>query len=333
MKNKFIFIIIVTVLVVSIFVNFRYNKSLQNQTILLYEFNNFTLDMPIEIIEKMDDDFPNTTVTTIPISMMKSRYYLKNKRDKEAISLLKKSINQNPFLGISEFELAKYYFRKGDLDSAYYYSKSAFHKLPRNNYHSKIYFSTLTKLGKEKELDSVFNQVKMQLDFEQWKDYIYGKLELNDDNRDELKKLIVEADHFVEDRDQYNTLKVLVNIGFQSLGNLQSLILKAETLFDQNKFIESAVVYDQISKIDPSIYTHMENAAIAYLKAGKNSIAEDLFNYILKNYFNRKNSKTEFYLGLLYIDSGKKSEGCKYIEIAQKNNFAGAKLVKNKFCN
>ena len=77
MKNKLFFSLALLILIASVIINYKFNLSLREQTVLVLEFNNSgSLNAPIEMVSDFQDDFPNLTVTGIPISMFKSRYFL-----------------------------------------------------------------------------------------------------------------------------------------------------------------------------------------------------------------------------------------------------------------
>ena len=332
MKKNLLFLIIILIITASIKINYVFNNSLKEQLIIVLEFNNSgSLDYPFDKVKDFNHTFPNITVTTLPISFMKARYYLKAEKFDEALDLIHDSKKINPYLGVSEFELAKFYQIR-DTDSLYHYSKQAFHKLPRSEYHAKLYFHALNKLNKEQELDSAFNTIKKYNQFEQWKDYIFYKLELGETNRQEMRKLLDGNSNFDKKNDKYVTLSTLVNIGFNNYTNYEASIVKAESLFDQNRLIEAAVIYDEMSIKNPTEYILKENAAIAYFKAGMNQAAINIFKFVIDNFINRKNAKSEFYLGVTYLAQKNKSLGCDYLKYADNKDFAGAKIVLDEYC-
>jgi len=332
MKNNLIFITIVSTLAISITINFKYFKSLNEQLILISEFNNSgSLNYSLDVVKDFNNTFPNITVTTLPISLLIGRYYLNQEKIEEGLKLIHNSINENPYLGVSEYELSRYYLGK-NIDSVYFYSKIAFNKLPRNNYHTKIYFTALSSLKKEKELDSAFNTIKKHNSFEQWKDYIFSKLDINESNRPEMQNLLDNQVFFDKTKDEYITLQTLVNIGFNGYSDYKTSIIKAEALFDQKRLKESAVVYDEVSVKNPTQYLLKENAAIAYYKAGMYQAAINYFQFVIDNFTIRRDAKSEFYLGLTLLTAKNEFLGCTYLELAKKKNFAGAKDIIEKFC-
>ena len=333
MKKNLLFLLIILIITASIKINYAFNSSLIEQTILIYEFNNSgSLDYPFDKVQDFNHTFPNVTVTALPISFMKARYYLKAKKFDEGLALIYESMKINPYIGVSEFELAKFYQSRNS-DSLYNNSKQAFHKLPSNNYHSKFYFYALSKLNREQELDSAFNIIKKNNDFEQWKDYIFYKLALDETNRMEMTKLLEGNSTFDKKKDQYVTLRTLVDVGFNNYSSYEASIIKAENLFDQGRLIEAAIIYDEVSVKNPSQYLLKENAAIVYFKAGMTEAAINSFQFVIDNYIDRRDAKSEFYLGLTHLLQKNKSLGCTYLKYADDKDFAGSKKVIEKYCN
>ena len=104
MKNELLVRItiglIALILLSSIYTNYRVFRSFEDQTILLYEFNSYQNKLPIETIENFNDQLPNITVTTLPLKMLKARYYMRDSLVEKALSLLYNAKKDNPFLKI-----------------------------------------------------------------------------------------------------------------------------------------------------------------------------------------------------------------------------------------
>tara|TARA_B100000780_G_scaffold52847_2_gene32802 strand:- start:1845 stop:2843 length:999 start_codon:yes stop_codon:yes gene_type:complete len=331
MKNKIIFFICVIPLTCSIYINYLVNESFKEQNFLIFEFNNYQLSFPTNVILTFNHTFPNITVTGIPLGTLKARYLLRDSNDKEAIELIHSSKKANPYIGLASVELANYYLRN-NVDSAYYYSKIAFSALPNNPYHTKLYFKSLLLLEKEKELDSVFYEIKKYNNMEQWQNYIFTKLELNNSNKEGLKSLVNEAELYEPNRDKLSTLQALVNVGFGGLSDIQEVVLNAEKSFDQKDYIISAINFLRAAELNTSRYNYYENAALAYYLGGYFEEARQHFTYVLKNFQKNRNGKSEFYLGLLEIEKKNKYQGCIYLKEALKKNFLGSRKVIKNYC-
>lgn len=335
MKNELLVRItiglIALILLSSIYTNYRVFRSFEDQTILLYEFNSYQNKLPIETIENFNDQLPNITVTTLPLKMLKARYYMRDSLVEKALSLLYNAKKDNPFLKIADFELAKYHFKKNDMDSAEFYSKNAFKALPRNFLYSRQYFQILTRQKKEKDLDIAFGEIKNNFIIDQWRDYMFSKITINKNSKNELLKILNEAKKNISDQNQFSTLETILNVGYENLDDLGKIVIDAETFYKQDKFTEAANLYEAAARMNNTEYTHFENAALSFYRGNNFEQAEKLFRYVLTN-FDANNGKSELYLGLLLYEKKEKKEACKFWKISKQKGFSGSQRVIDTFC-
>ena len=113
-------------ILISGYINLKVLKSFVEQSYLLYDFNSFQLSFPIEQIESYNDFLPNISVSGLPLKMMKARYFMRDSLIDKALSLFHQSSKANPYIRIADLELAKYHYKKDNIDSAEIYSKKAF---------------------------------------------------------------------------------------------------------------------------------------------------------------------------------------------------------------
>lgn len=328
---KIIFCFAIPILLASFYLNYRVFRSMEDQTILLYEFNSYQNKLPLETVEKFEDQLPNITVTTLPLKMLKARYYMRDSLVEKALSLYYQSRKDNPYLKIADFELAKYHFKNNNIDSAEFYSKNAFSALPRNYLYTRQYFQILKEQKKEEELDSAFKEIKKNYIIDQWRDYMFTKISINRDSKDELIKLLNEAKDNISDQNQLLTIETILRVGYSNLDDLGKVIIDAETFYKQDKFTEAANLYERAARMNDTEYTHYENAALSFYRGDNFEQAEKLFRYVL-NTFQVQNGKSEFYLGLLLYEKKKLDDACKFWNIALQKGFPNARRVKETFC-
>ena len=328
---KIIICFVVPVLLGSLYINYRVYRSFEEQTILLYEFNAYQNKLPLETVEKFEDQLPNITVTTLPLKMLKARYYMRDSVVEKALSLYYQSRKDNPYLKIADFELAKYHFKENNMDSAEYYSRMAFKALPRNYLYTRQYFQILTKQKKEQELDNAFKEIKNNFIIDQWRDYMFSKITINKDSKDELIDLLNVAKENISDQNQLLTIETILKVGYSNLDDLGKIIIDAETFYKQDKFIEAANLYESAARMNDSEYTHYENAALSFYRGDNFEQAEKLFRYVLSS-FEVKNGKSEFYLGLLLYEKKELENACNFWNIAINKNYPLALKVKQTFC-
>lgn len=323
--------LIALILLGSLYINYRVFRSFEDQTILLYEFNAYQNKLPLEIIEKFNDQLPNITVTTLPLKMLKARYYMRDSIVDKALTLFYQSKKDNPFLKIADFELARYHLNKKNIDSAEFYSKNAFKALPRNYLYSRQYFQILTRQKKEKELDMAFKEIKNNFIIDQWRDYMFSKIKIDKNSKDELLEILSEAKKNISDKNQLSTIETILEVGYENLGDLGKIVIDAETFYKQDKFIKAANLYEKAARMNDTEYTHYENAALSFYRGNNFEQAEKLFRYVLTN-FNVNNGKSEFYLGLLLYEKEEKEKACRFWKIANQKGFSGSRRVIEAFC-
>ena len=78
-----------------------------HHTFFKSEFNSNKFNTNLNVLEAMNDSYPNISVTTIPLSQMKANYYLKKNELEKAYNLVMKGYNSNPFLGFGDYLLSK----------------------------------------------------------------------------------------------------------------------------------------------------------------------------------------------------------------------------------
>ena len=305
---------------------------MNDQSYLIYEFNSYSFNIDIETVKNFNDNFPNITVTTLPLKMMKARYFMKKDTlVNEALAMFHKSKKANPYLKIADFELAKYHYKENNIDSAEYYSKSAFQSLPRNYLYSRQYFQILANQKKDNQLDEAFSEIKNFYIVDQWRDYFFNKLKIDKTPREELLKILNEVENKISDKKQFLTIQTILNVGKENLGDLGNLIIEAETNYKQDRFIEAATLYEKAARIDNGDYTHYENAALSFYRGDNFEQAEQLFRYVLNN-FDVQNGKSEFYLGLLLYEKKQNENACRFWKIANQKGFSGSMRVITAFC-
>jgi len=331
MNKKIIISGLFFIILSSGYINYRVMKSYIEQSYLLYDFNSYQLTIPLELVKSFNDIIPNISATGLPLKMMKARYFMKDSIIDESLSLLYSSYKANPYLKIADYDLAKFHLNKKNMDSALYYSKNAFEALPRNEIYTRLYFEVLTKLKMDKELDSSFKKIKKNFRLNQWRDYLFSKIEIGITPKEDLIKLLEEAQRSVTNKELFSTLDILIRVGTENIDELSNIVVKAEAFYTQQKFVEGAILYEKAAKLNPTDYTHYENAALSYYRGNSFEEAENLFRYTLSS-FNPQNGKSELYLGLLLYEKKDNKQACEFWNISKNKGFSGSQRVIDAFC-
>lgn len=328
---------VLLVLLIVCYSNYRIFKSSQYQSYVMFDYNNASWFVPIDIVKSNSGKFPNTTITTLPIKFLQARYF----ENIDSIEIAKKFYFEamrkdiNPYLKAAEAEIADLYFNQKEYDSAYYYAKQAFDALPNANVHRTIYFKTLKHRKDTVELENAFNKIKWVENSSHWVDYFYSRFALVGAGDNQINNLLKEYRQKFNIQDDIGTdiLEKFMLKGENQIIASVDVSLEAEKLFKEKKYLDAAELFVIASQIEDSEYTFFENAAISYNMANEFKEANYYFDKVIYE-LNPKNGKSEFYKGLMLIKLDSVSKGCSYLSKAVKFEFSGSgsKDVYNNFC-
>ena len=328
--------LIILTCISTIWVNYKMYDSSIYQAYLMYDFNANTLNFPLYMVNKIDNNFPNVSLTTLPIKYLQARYY----EDIDSIEIAKKlfleSIEVNPYIGAGEAGLAGIYFDQEEYDSAYYYAKMAFEQIPNSNVHRAIYFKTLQHRKDTVELRDAFNKIKEYNNPNHWKEYLIRKTNIVGVNDNEVVDLLNEyrVEFEIENDEATDVLESILLSGSENVVLSVELSLEATKLFEEEKYLSSAELYELAIDLDPTDYSFYENAAIAYNLGEEYEKAKVYFETVI-NQFKPMNGKAEFYYGVMLIKLDNPQEGCNYIKKAIDFKFSGQGSIDvyNSLCN
>ena len=312
----------------SIYTTYKVYDSFTKQQYLLSDFQSQKFDTPLEIIESIDDDFPNIGATALPIKSIKANYY----NDPKIIaSLLDQASKDNPFIKYPQ-ALKSIRFRADRvLDSSLYYAKDAFEGLPYNELHIINYFSILTELKDSITLDAVFEKVKKMESSNIYNSYILANLTLNR-NTDITKEVVATALAKYPEENRFKLYELRVSKGDSIIKLANDLFKSAEISFTNNLYEESAEKYMKASKLIPEDPAYLENAAHGYYMANQNNKALQLFDSVIDHYTS-KTGKSEYLKGLMLIETKKNfSQACDLFRKSNKKGNQDALKAIKLFC-
>lgn len=321
MKSR---ILILFILSLSLFINYKFFHSSQLQAFLMYDFNNQQFNFPYEdFSEILDDDFPNISHTTLPIKLLKARYLIETDSLKVAKNLLYDAIDDNPFIMAPQEMLARIFIEEENFDSAYYYSKMAFEKMPNVNPHRYTYFKVLRNLKKVKELDSAFRIVKNRNNPAHWYDYLFSRSSLEND-QEFLDKLIEEFKYRFPNEDSLiiGRISNRVEIGSEAYSLSALLSSVGDEYFKEEEYSQAADYYEKAIDFNKLNYLLYENAAIAFDLSNQFEKASYYYNYVYDN-FKTNDGRSEYYNGLMLIRNNNNMKGCDLLRIASMKNYQG----------
>ena len=287
---------------------------------MLADFNRKDFSRDIDF-ENFIEDYPNISVTTIPLSTIKAEYYLAQNKIDEGIKLLKKGIKENPYIGRSEVRLSEVYFTSKPIkDSAVYYADLAYYARPLNSKHFLIYIKSLVVQNKVNELDSVIKKNFSSLKKINQQDrylptsmlfYLSSVYQYRFKNKKKYDSIAIEALKSFPDAQDIKLASNFIIYGKDSVLKALELDQKAISQFEKKKYKESFNLYSQSVDLWPNHEYSLQKAGIsAYLSE---NYKESIF-YLEKllEIDTPADGITELYLYESYKKTNDNLNACKY---------------------
>jgi len=306
----------------SIVINNQVYKSLKVQKYVMGEID-ADPKMALEEVKDAFPHFPNLSTSTLPIKALVARYYYRDKKYEESLSLLRECEKDNPYLYYTDFIKTAVFASKENFDSVSFYSKRAFYNWPRaTSYYKNVIFAAARKKDTAEINKAFATYVKYRNEPEAWNQYLLGRLELlgPKDNLS-LKLLDSTAKLFPNDTSTFNRVRGLfINGGAPVAPASNDYVNKGVQAFQKGKYLDAAQYYFKASVADPNNYTNFENIGICYYSAKQFDKAIPYFEKASR--FSTANTgKSEFYMAMCYISIGKKEKACSYLQVAKQKRY------------
>ena len=319
--KKIIPSLITLLLIGQIFISVKATHSSYLQAFMIYDFNNESYNVPYEhYANKLDANFPSLSHTALPMKFIKARYFLELDSLEITKTLLHGAIKQNPFIKGPEEMLARIFLKEENYDSAYFYSKEAFYKMPNVGPHRFTFFRVLEKRNDSIELEKAFKLIKSSKRPSNWYDYIYAKFKINNNDKsisdliDEFKQRFPNEDAAI-----INDISNFVNFGSEAFTLYTLFVEVANDKFKNENYEEAVGLYEKAIDYNSGKYFAYENAAIAYDLSNEYGKALEYFNKVIYE-FKPNDGRSEFYKGLMLLKINNIS-GCDYLKIASEKRY------------
>ncbi|MDB2366554.1 O-antigen ligase family protein [Flavobacteriaceae bacterium] len=327
--KKLVLLIIIFSIPLVIYSSSRLFVSSLHQKIMLSHYNLGDFSLKPEDIDNFDMDYSDLTVTTIPMKSLKGFFYMKDKRYREAIDLFNEGSSRNPNLYFSESYKSYSFLNIDELDSAYYYSKLAFNKIPGNVVHFAHYAISLTTMEDSVGLKEAYNKAKFKTEIH---DEIYLTSMADIINKDDSNFLIDDFDFNVQsDNDNLRLNYYTLKIGKNDMYRAAQLNEFGNLYFERGDFASASWAFDQASQINPYELPYLENYANSQLQLGQYDEAITLLKDLIE--VKESNSiKARYMLVLAYLNTDDKVNACQYIEEIKDDPLTEA-IELERFCN
>jgi len=273
-----------------------------------------------EDVVNRNPKFPNVFQSSESFVEYAGIYYFREKQYDKAIKLLDSANKINPYLGRPDFYKYLIARERGLADSAYFYVKAAFYKRPINDSFFETVATLAVPLRDTTEILKMYDTFPKGIakPFNWSKAYLalnaagYSKNGLN-----EFKKLAFK--NFPKDTTVQKAIHQIA---------ITDYIMEGQRLFAAGKHAAALNSYIKGFKLDPTNIYVNQNIGFYYFNLSKSGTAIPYFKKALA-LPGLVDGKTEFFIGLCYLNVGDKDNACKYFKLAGNYPNAANLLVAN----
>ena len=174
---KILKVSIIIIGLLTVYGSFLNNESSEIQVTLYNDFNTgkYTEESTIRF-KNFNMDYPNLTLTSLPIRSVVAKYYLLGGEYNKALELLNQGESVNPYIMYTESVKTEIFDALKIQDSALIYAEKAFSGIPQNQKHFIDLAKSYVGYNKHEKLDSMFKIVRSSDVPDIWKFYLSSLL-------------------------------------------------------------------------------------------------------------------------------------------------------------
>lgn len=327
-----LYLIFALVLIVpSIYIANETFKSLKIQKFVMGEVNQDPLMLTEEVVKM--PIIPNLSSSTLPLKAMIARYYIRDKNFGEALRLLRESENDNPYLHYNDFLRTAIFAAVFNYDSALYYSKKAFYNWPRaSSYYKNIIFAAAKKKDTLALKDAYDTSKKYSNNALTWNQYLLGMFEVKGGGDARMIQMVDSAILLFPKDSAILVPTRNMLFGKSTMGaTVNTFLNKGIQFFQNGAYIQAAKEYSKASEIEPTNYTHYENAAICFYSAGQYDNSLPYFDKAMQ-FSSNTTGKSAFFKAMALIAKGNKPAACIALKMAQVKGYPGVEPFITQNC-
>ncbi|MCM0667227.1 O-antigen ligase family protein [Flavobacterium tyrosinilyticum] len=268
-----------------------------------------------EVINRMPK-YPNTFSSSEAFYEYAGIYYVREKNYEKAFKCFAKASKINPYSGRIDFYKQLISSQKGNIDSAYIYSKRAFYLRPRNYalFKAAMNFAIL-----KRDTIEIIKQHNLYTKYRNEPDAWALSARGLQNSGANYKRVI----NFID-----QGLKVLPNdstlLKQKNSSLVTNYIVEGQVFGEQGKRDKELELYQKALKIDSQNIYVLQNIGFCYYNTGKNDLAIKFFKKTLE-YPGSDNGRIEYYIGICYLNLNDKVNADKYFQLSKNKNYVSAK--------
>ena len=331
-KVKFpIYLFIFLGILFSSWISLKVYKSYVEQRFLILTVSGEYTDYSLKKVSSISSDIPNITAQTTPIDAIKAALFLR-KDSLNVLPMIENGIKANPFMGYGELLKSGYFIQKDLIDSAFYYAKKSYEKLPKHINHFNHYLNLIQYTGDTLALDEISKELKESNSKRKLEKYLQVAVKVKNNVGLSESQILQKLSEVNPNNSFNNVFNILGQIGKDNIQYGVYFASLAEKEFNLKNFEKAADLFVRAATYNPLEKAYHENAANAFMKIEENKRAIEILESMIED-LDPQNGKAEYLLGIIYLDEKEKEKGCLNLNIAKRKGFKFPDQILKRFCN
>lgn len=318
----------------SIYIHYLNNESSELQYILYVDMSKGVyLESSAERFSSTNLDFPNLSLSSVPIKSIVARYYFNGGQFNKALEYLNDSDRVNPYLMFSESLRSEVYEYLDIRDSLGFYAKKAFTGIPNNDKHFLFLSKYYVKESDFESLDSIFKIVKDRKNPRIWNIY-FSSLLSNESKISDFAKEAAKSSTKLFPPEKFPEIELVskyVIYGSERINNAVEKDFYAQKAFSEKDFATASKLYAEASELNPTDYTLFENAGLSYYMNKEYDKSLEFLTHVV-NSMNPNTGKSEFIISSIYIEKNDITKVCEFANLAAQADYPGSYGILASFC-
>ena len=232
-------------LVATLFINYNVvlSHNLQNQLLTEFNSNNFTENTTASF-GRLELEYPNISVTTLPIKQLVAKYYFLSWDYQKALKLIEDGVKANPYIRLGSSMKAEIYDHLKIKDSFLYYAKDAFEYSPKNSRHFFQYLKALTIEDQDSLMIQAYNKIKNDGNYQYQRTFLAAIMTL-ENKSDTLITLAKEAIKMFPNNEEIKLLSDNISYGQENILKSIEYSKSAKEFYKKNNLGDASSNWEQ----------------------------------------------------------------------------------------
>jgi len=308
----------------SIYLSHLVYKSYDYQKFIISEYNaNSYREETTALFNNLNLDYPSLTITALPIKALVAKYYFFAGDYQKAFELINEAEKDNPYVSLGSSLKAEIFDYLKVYDSLKFYSKKAYEYMPNNSLHFLQYTKALSI---EKNVDEMIHIYNENLKYDNSKfaqafltGILSNQIQINDTIREiaikERKRFLTDENvRLAADYILYGKEKI-----DESIKNSE----EATELFNKGNYSDALTYFKIASEQNPADYSNFENIGMLLINEKNTQKGINVLKKVIDSMERPKPKigKSEYLIGLGYLQLEKKDSACYYLNLSKNYNY------------